>query len=154
MPGSSRGLTRAGVHAAVSEHTSPIGAPANNERSILIVEDDVGAVEIFEQILKRNGYGVRVARDAESGLMEIHRDAPAAVLLDLHLPTADGLEFLRQLRASAPHARMPTAVMTGDYFLDEEVARELGRLGAKLYFKPLWEEDLLRLIDDLLPRIF
>jgi DNA-binding response OmpR family regulator len=137
----------------VSEHASPIGASADNERSILIVEDDPGAVEIFEQILTLHGYGVRVARDAESGLMEIQRDAPAVVLLDLHLPTADGLEFLRQLRASAPHARMPTAVMTGDYFLDEDVARELGTLGAKLYFKPLWEEDLLRLVHELLSGI-
>jgi CheY-like chemotaxis protein len=132
MPGSSRGLAQAGVHAEVSEHASPIGASANNERSILIVEDDFGAVEVFEQILKLNGYGVRVARDAESGLMEIQRDAPAAVLLDMHLPRADGLEFLRQLRASVRLARIPTAVMTGDYFLDEEVARELGTLGAKL----------------------
>jgi DNA-binding response OmpR family regulator len=131
----------------------PSGAAATDERSILIVEDDAGALETFEQILKMNGYGVRVARDAESGLIEVQRRTPAAVLLDLHLPMANGLEFLRQLRANASHTRIPTAVITGDYFVADEMARELGTLSARLYFKPLWEEDLLRLIHELLPGI-
>jgi DNA-binding response OmpR family regulator len=119
---------------------------------ILIVEDDPGAVETFEHILKTHGYGVRVAPSAESGLMEIEREIPAAVLLDLHLPIGDGLEFLRRLRAREPRPRMPIAIVTGDYFVDEEVCRELQMLGAQIHFKPLWEDDLLRLVGTLLAR--
>jgi two-component system KDP operon response regulator KdpE len=126
------------------------GTGANQAATILIVDDDSVAVEVFEQILTNHGYSVRVAPDAELGLQEVLRAAPAVILLDLHLPMADGLEFLRQLRANAPHARTPIAVITGDYFVEEDVARELLTLGARVHFKPLWEEELLKLIHDLL----
>lgn len=120
------------------------------DASILVVEDDPGAVEAFEHMLKAEGYRVRVALDAPSGLAELERAAPAAVLLDLHLPITDGLEFLRRLRATVPHARVPVAVVTGDYFVEESVARELERLGARIHFKPLWDEDVMRIVHDLL----
>ena len=118
--------------------------------SILIVEDDPGARETFEHILRIHGYGVRVAADAAAGLREVRRSTPSAVLMDLHLPMADGVEFLKQLREIAPQARMPIAVVTGDYFVAEEVAQELRILEAPVHFKPLWEEDLLKLVHDLL----
>lgn len=139
MPGPPRGVAAAGVD-LVSDAT------------ILIVDDDAGAVEIFEQILSANGYGVCVARDAASALREVQRAAPSAVLLDLHLPIADGVEFLRQVRASTSHGAMPIVVVTGDYFVDENVAREIQTLGARVHFKPLWEEDLLSLVNELLHR--
>ncbi len=120
------------------------------DASILIVEDDPGAVEAFEHILKAEGYGVRVTLDAESALLEVERAVPAAVLLDLHLPITDGVEFLRRLRATARYANVPVAVVTGDYLVDERVARELEMLGAQIHFKPLWEEDLIRIVRDLL----
>jgi len=120
------------------------------DASILIVEDDPGAVEAFEYMLKAEGYSVRVALDAQSGLAELERAAPAAVLLDLRLPTTDGLEFLRRLRATVPDANIPVAVVTGDYFVEERVARELERLRAQIHFKPLWEEDVMRIVHDLL----
>lgn len=132
----------------MSEVASPRGA--NEPATILIVDDDPGAVDIFEQILKTNGYAVRVASDAESGLIEIQRAAPSAVLLDLHLPMADGVEFLRQIRAGAPDTATPIAVVTGDYFVEEELAREIQTLGARVHFKPLWEDDLLKLVRELL----
>ena len=133
------------------EHLFALGDSGVRDASILIVEDDPGAVEAFEHMLKAEGYGVRVALDVQSALAEIERAVPVAVLLDLHLPITDGLEFLRRLRASHRHAQIPVAVVTGDYLVDERVARELQVLGAQIHFKPLWGEDLIRIVRDLLP---
>lgn len=133
------------------QHLFALSDASVPDTSILIVEHDPGAVEAFEHMLKAEGYGVRVAPDAQSASVEIERAVPAAVLLDLHLPITDGLEFLRRLRATARHAHIPVAVVTGDYLVDERVTRELQVLGAQLYFKPLWEEDLIRIVRDLLP---
>ena len=121
------------------------------DATILIVEDDPGAAETFECMLKAQGYSVRMAPDAQSALVEVEREPPSAIVLDLHLPVTDGLEVLRQLRATARHAHIPVAVVTADYLVDERVTRELQVLGAQLYFKPLWEEDLIRIVRDLLP---
>ena len=135
----------------MTEHLFALGDARVRDASILIVEDDPGAVEAFEHMLKAEGYGVRVAPDAQSAFVEIERAVPAAVVLDLHLPITDGLELLRGLRATSRHAHIPVAVVTGDYLVDERVTCELQVLGAQLYFKPLWEEDLIRIVRDLLP---
>ena len=135
----------------MTEQLFSLDDAAVHDASILIVEDDPGAVEAFEHMLNGAGYGVRVAPDAQSAFMEVERAVPAAVVLDLHLPITDGLEVLRHLRATDRHAHIPVAVVTGDYLVDEQVLRELQVLGAQLYFKPLWEEDLIRIVRDLLP---
>ena len=132
------------------EHLFAQGHAGGREASILIVEDDAGAAQTFEYMLKAEGYGVRVAADARTAFAEVERAVPAAVVLDLHLPITDGLEVLRRLRTTQ-RAHIPVAVVTGDYMVAERVTRELQELGAQLYFKPLWEEDLLRIVHDLLP---
>jgi CheY-like chemotaxis protein len=67
------------------------------------------------------------------------------------MPLVDGLGFLRRLRAAeGPRRRTPVAVVTGDYFLDEQLSAELRQLGAELKFKPLWLEDLVGLAHTLL----
>jgi|SRR5581483_7291287 len=119
-------------------------------RSILIVDDDAGAAEAFEPMLRGRGYDVRVAIDAQSGWTEVDRRRPAAIVLDLHLPVVDGVEFLRRIRTAADLPPIPVAVVTGDYLIDDRVTDELEALGARLYFKPLWEEDLIQLVDRLL----
>jgi CheY-like chemotaxis protein len=130
--------------------THPVDASARRAATILIVEDDLGAMETFEHMLKTGGYDVRTAGDGQAALVEVERTRPDAVILDLHLPMADATDLLRDLRASPRHARIPVAIVTGDYLLDEEVAKELHALGARIYFKPLWEDDLMRITRELL----
>lgn len=134
----------------MTEHLFALAEAGVRDVSVLIVEDDPGAAEAFEHILKAEGYGVCVAPDAQSAFVEIERALPAAVVLDLHLPITDGLEVLRGLRATSRHAHIPVAVVTGDYLVEERVTRELQVLGAQLYFKPLWEEDLIRIVHNLI----
>lgn len=118
--------------------------------SVLIVEDDPGAAETFEPMLRAHGYRARVAADADAAFQEIDREAPDVILLDLHLPRIDGVEFLRRLRAAARYRSIPTAIVTGDYMVDEQVVNALPALGATLHFKPLWEEDIVRIVVGLL----
>jgi CheY-like chemotaxis protein len=66
------------------------------------------------------------------------------------MPLMDGLGFLRRLRANAGQASIPVAIVTGDYFLDDNVSTELRQLGAELKFKPMWLEDLVGLARNLL----
>jgi DNA-binding response OmpR family regulator len=118
--------------------------------NVLIIDDDAGSVGTFEPILKLHGFSVSVAADVESGTREIERRIPNVLILDLHLPTIDGVEFLRRLRSSSIASEVPVAIVTGDYFLDQRIPEEITQLGAKLFFKPLWEEDLVGLVRDLM----
>jgi DNA-binding response OmpR family regulator len=116
---------------------------------VLIIEDDVTALEFFEQMLVNQGYIVQATQSVEAGLAAATKRAPDAVLLDLHLPLTDGLECLRRLRAAPLNLATPVAILTGDYFLDDDVADELQMLGARIHFKPVWEDDLSRIVKEL-----
>jgi DNA-binding response OmpR family regulator len=118
--------------------------------SILIVEDDPGAADAFVPMLVSRGYDVRIAVNGEAGFREIERRVPAVMLVDLHLPDVDGVEFLRVLRRNAAHADIPVAIVTGDYLVDDRMILELKTLDAELYFKPLWEDDLVDVVERLL----
>jgi CheY-like chemotaxis protein len=118
--------------------------------SILLVEDDPGAIEAFTHMLTAEGYSVRVTTDGPSALAEIERAVPAAIVLDLQLPVIDGLDVLRRLRTMAALAQTPVAIVTGNYMLDERIAGELQALGARVYFKPIWADDLVRIVRALL----
>ena len=115
--------------------------------SILIVDDDEAVTQTFARMLRLEGYAVRTASDADAGLAEARDARPDAIILDLRMPTLDGLGFLRALRAQEERSdrRIPVAIVTGDHFLDDRAGAELRNLGAHLTFKPLWFDDLLSL---------
>jgi DNA-binding response OmpR family regulator len=119
-------------------------------RTILIVDDDPSVTETFERMLRLEGYQVVTALSAEAGLDQAEHSHPQAIILDLRMPLVDGLQFLRRLRANAALSELPVAIVTGDYFLDDSISRELHDLGADVRFKPLWLEDLLALARNLL----
>jgi len=122
--------------------------PANS--TILIVDDDEGVTQTFARMLKLEGFQVRTAINAESGLKVANESQPNAIILDLRMPLVDGLGFLRRLRSQDEQRATPVAIVTGDYFLEDSVANELRELGAELRFKPLWLEDLVGLARNLL----
>ncbi len=117
---------------------------------ILIVDDDEGVTQTFARMLRLEGFQVRTAFSAETGLQAAEDSHPDAIILDLRMPLVDGLGFLRRLREHAEYRSTPVAIVTGDYFLDDSVSSELRKLGAELRFKPLWLEDLVGLARELL----
>jgi DNA-binding response OmpR family regulator len=118
--------------------------------TILIVDDDEGVTQTFARMLRLEGFLVRTAMTAENGLHEAKSAPPDAIILDLRMPLIDGLSFLRRLRQFEGSRDIPVAIVTGDYFLEDETSAELHDLGAELRFKPLWLEDLVGLARDLL----
>lgn len=119
---------------------------------ILIVEDDEETLDTYARALRLNGYGVAEALDAESALRTIDSIRPQGVLVDLHLPHADGLDLVRTLRARPQHMTTSIVMVTGDYALSEAVVSELQYLHVDVRYKPLWLDDLLGLAQGLVGR--
>jgi DNA-binding response OmpR family regulator len=119
--------------------------PGVSRATVLIVDDDAAVTRTFAQMLTLEGFDVRTALDAESGLREAEDSHLDAILLDLRMPLQDGLAFLQRLRAREAQRHTPVAIVTGDYFIDDLVSGQLRELGAELHFKPLWLEDVVRL---------
>ncbi|MDT0213501.1 response regulator transcription factor [Rothia sp. ARF10] len=76
---------------------------------VLLAEDDPAISEPLARALRREGYEVEVRNDGREAL-EAARDNPDLVVLDLGLPTMDGLEVCRRLRGEG--YTVPVLVLT------------------------------------------
>jgi two-component system KDP operon response regulator KdpE len=77
---------------------------------ILVVDDDVRILKTLEVNLRARGYEVDLARTGEEALLIAARRHPDAVILDLGLPSMDGLDVVRGLRGWTP---VPIVVLSG-----------------------------------------
>ena len=110
-------------------------------RSVLIVDDEVGARESLKMILK-NDYEVILAKNAEEAFLQIKAHSPDVILLDIILPDLDGLKVLDQIKQNDPDmvVIMITATKT------VKTAVEAMKLGAYDYVTKPFDIDELRLI--------
>jgi DNA-binding response OmpR family regulator len=84
----------------------------DEQRTILVVEDDVPLRDTLLYNLRAEGYQVLIAGDGVTAL-EIARQKPVSlVLLDLMLPRLDGLEVCRQLRSKPETADIAILMLT------------------------------------------
>src|SRR4051795_3522044 len=83
-----------------------VAAPMAKPR-ILIIEDERGLTDVLTYNLQREGYETVVSHDGLEGLRKAQVNPPDLVILDLMLPTMDGLEVCRQLRAGKQTAQVP-----------------------------------------------
>ena len=67
---------------------------------VLVVDDDPAVSGALNRALRLEGYEVTLAGDGPPALEEIAIRPPDAVVLDIGLPTIDGLDVCRRLRAA------------------------------------------------------
>jgi predicted ATPase/signal transduction histidine kinase/CheY-like chemotaxis protein len=81
-------------------------------RPIAIVDDDKDRAETLCNYLEAKGYNVIVAENARSAIELTRLHAPAAILMDLHLPIVGGLQAIAQLRSEPQFADLPIIDLT------------------------------------------
>ena len=110
-----------------------------NGVTVLVIEDDPGAVRLLRTYLETEGYDVAVATDGKAGIAAARASLPAAIILDVLLPGIDGWEVLRRLKADPQLRDVPVVVVT---VVDERnVAMSLGAVD--YFLKPVRPEALL-----------
>jgi two-component system response regulator len=86
------------------------------EKIILLVEDNPDDIKLTLQALKKNNIvnELAIAHDGVEALNYLSGPGPlpAVILLDLKLPKVDGLEVLRQIRATPRLKRLPVVILT------------------------------------------
>ena len=85
---------------------------ADEMPAILIVEDEQDLLELLRYNLARDGYEVHTATTGEDALEVARREPINLILLDLMLPTMDGLEVCRRLKSRKQTAALPIIMLT------------------------------------------
>ncbi len=79
---------------------------------ILVVDDEEDLLELIKYNLSKEGYRVTGVGTGEAGLTEARRNPPDLIVLDLLLPTIDGLEICRLLKSDASTRQIPIIMLT------------------------------------------
>jgi len=81
-------------------------------KRVLVAEDEPNIAESLSFLLGQAGFEVSVIADGAAALAAARADAPDVMVLDVMLPSMDGYEVLRNLRAEAVTASLPVVVLT------------------------------------------
>jgi CheY-like chemotaxis protein len=137
------------MHSCFIEQLQPEAAKIDRRTTILIVEDDNALATVLEMSLDRQGFSTLTANSGARALELCRTERPAAVLLDLQLPDADGLDICRELTDDPAIGSIPVIIISG--IEDPDVLRKARAAGCQYYLrKPYDPNALLTLIRDAL----
>ena len=116
---------------------------------VLIAEDEPSIVLSLEFLLRGAGYEVSVAANGADAMSLAGRQCPDLVVLDVMLPSVDGFEVCRRLRAN-PATRHARILMLTARGRESEIGKGLAA-GADAYMtKPFATRELLKTVAGLL----
>ena len=100
---------------------------SNHDFRILLIDDNLDAIDSMGALLVLLGYDVRTAEDAQSGLRIARLFQPHLILSDIGLPGMDGYQLAPELRKVAGSRKLILAAATGYGLTSDKVkAREAG----------------------------
>ena len=85
---------------------------AMSRERVLVVDDEQDLLELVSYNLNKEGFRVVCVSSGEEALAAARRDVPDLILLDLLLPTVDGLEVCRRLKADSRTQHIPVLMLT------------------------------------------
>jgi two-component system cell cycle response regulator DivK len=131
-----------------ASNPDPNGA-CSPRRKILIVEDNILNMKLFNDVLVAHGYETLQSRDGPEALSLARRHRPDLILMDIQLPEVSGLEVTRWLKEDAELRAIPVVAITAFAMKGDEEKIRAG--GCEGYIaKPISIASFLRTVEDFL----
>lgn len=118
---------------------------------VLVVDDDPDILDLVRYRLERSGYAVATASDGLEAVRLAGELRPALAVLDVMMPSLNGFEVTRRLRAEPETSRIPVILLTAR--AQEEDVQEGFASGADDYLrKPFSPRELSARVQAILGR--
>jgi len=121
----------------------------NNEKKVLLIEDNVSVVETLSRALECRGFEVLPAFAGEIGLKRAREKRPDIILLDISLPGIDGYTVCEKLKEDPELSRIPVVMLTGRD-RGEDFEKGMDKKADWYIVKPCRIEHLLKVFERLL----
>lgn len=120
---------------------------SRQRRSILVVDDEQGIVDVLVAVLGDAGHRALGAAHGKDALQKLEVSLPELVLLDLEMPVMDGAQTLQALRGDARYTTLPVIVMSG---IPESMVKRRCRGFDAVLRKPFALDELLGTIERIM----
>lgn len=128
------------------------GALSQATRTILVVDDDPGVIQILEVNLRHSNFEVISAMNGAQALDKASREKPDLILLDVILPDLDGLDVCRYLKQSRQTSKIPVIMISAK--VESQDIRAGIAAGAEEYItKPFAPSEVVALVQTHLRRV-
>jgi CheY-like chemotaxis protein len=118
---------------------------AINGPKVLIVEDNADALQLYRRYLSDSPYRMLAATDGARALESAEAERPAAIVLDVMMPSQDGWEILQLLKANPDTRAIPVVICS--VLRERELALALGAI--EFLVKPVSRDELLLALERL-----
>lgn len=108
------------MYSSVNSDRNPGQSQAGGGETILVVDDTAINLKVTAAALRSEGYRVHLASSAEQALMTLRTMRPELILVDIHLPGMDGLEFTRQVKANSNTRHVLVVALTASVDRESE----------------------------------
>lgn len=117
---------------------------------ILIVEDEKALNDAYQIVLKKEGHDVEAAYDGKEGLKKFKEKEADLILLDLRMPEASGIDFLKSLQPAKN--KLKTKIIIFSNYDDQKEIDEAFSLGATRYILKAWSspQELAKVVKETL----
>lgn len=125
-----------------AEPEAPAVVALTDRHRVLVAEDDDAVRGILRHLLEDAGFQVVEARDGEEAVLQLQRNRPDLVLLDLKLPRIDGFKLCRIIKDHPGLKDIPVVVCSARD-QREDVVRAVREGAVDYIIKPFKHEELL-----------
>jgi len=117
-------------------------------KSVMIIEDEPDAAELFAEMMRLNGYRVLKTYSGTPAMTLIAQERPDVIILDIMMPGVSGLEVLQYIRSDPELSAIPVVVVSAKA-RPEDIRLGLDA-GASIYLtKPVSYVDLKNAVESL-----
>jgi CheY-like chemotaxis protein len=132
---------------ATSHPTSDVQMAQRHPLRILLAEDNLVNQKVAIGILAKYGYRSDVAADGVEVLAALERQSYDLILMDINMPTMDGLTATRSIRSSLPQPKQPYIIALTANGMHEDQARCLSAGMNSYISKPIQVEELIAALE-------
>ena len=101
-------------------------------KKILLIEDDLPLLRMYQVAFKGSGHQLITATDVEEGLDLAKKEKPDLILLDMVLPKKSGFDVLKELKSDQEFSHIPVICLS--VLHQQEDIEKSKQLGAQDYF--------------------
>lgn len=124
----------------------------SNARRILVVEDNEKNRKLFKLLISSMGHDCLVANDGNAGIEMARQNCPDLILMDIQMPTLDGLAALSLLRGNQATSQIPVVAITS-YAMEHDRDRLLAAGFRDYVSKPVDTAQFKKFIQDFLDSV-